>query len=305
MRASVHLSVESNPLRGPGRFTWGPEPRTTYAKPDMKLTRAYSSIRNHTLATPLGRPLRVVKQRRGRRIVDIQSGAHTIRVQRRDSGRYEAGFEPLTARWLARTVRRGWHCVDVGASVGALTLLFGDLVGPDGSVTAIEPAPRNLELLARNVRSAACPVRVIAAACGSSAGTVDLSLTESSDSNSLFQHPLAPSIGIERVEMVVIDDLVTRVDLLKIDTEGAELDVLEGARRTLAASNPRLLVEWAPQCQRAAGRDPLELLDRIASTHAYAVVFDEVFGRTLTIVEARSAWIEGRLPTHWYANIAA
>ena len=53
---------------------------------------------------------------------------------------------------LARTVRPGWHCLDVGANHGYYTLVLADGAGPEGRVSPIEPTPRLAELLRADAR---------------------------------------------------------------------------------------------------------------------------------------------------------
>lgn len=60
-------------------------------------------------------------------------------------------YDPLERSLLARLLQPGDYVVDVGANIGAYTLLFAGMVGPSGSVTAIEAEPRNMQKLRHNI----------------------------------------------------------------------------------------------------------------------------------------------------------
>lgn len=140
---------------------------------------------------------------------------------------------------------------DIGSNVGYYTILGSRLVGPRGSVVALEPVVRNLAHLFHHVRlNRADNVTAIPAACSK-----ELSLaTFSSGENYATGRLAAPSTGssprapgaLSVVPTVTVDHIVKvfgRVpNLMKIDVEGAELSVLEGAHGTLSSAKPRILL---------------------------------------------------------------
>lgn len=160
-------------------------------------------------------------------------------------------------RLLNRFVEPGSTVVDVGANIGYNTLHAARAAGPRGRVVAIEPTPDNLAVLRRNVAAAQLGnVAIEAVAAGSVRGTRDLFVRGAlSAVNSLF--PLscyAAVTEVLRVPVVPVDALVAGpADVVKIDVEGAELDVLEGMTRLLLAPRLKLIVEWHPVLQRLAG----------------------------------------------------
>lgn len=139
-------------------------------------------------------------------------------------------------------VRPGMTLFDVGANVGALSLLFAELAG-DGAVHAFEPAP---EIFARLEAAIAAHgnANVIAnrVALADVAGSQVLHCYDGPyhPFASLADRPLAAygvDAGAARRELVPVTTLdaycqahgIARIDLLKIDVEGAELQVLRGA----------------------------------------------------------------------------
>ena len=126
-------------------------------------------------------------------------------------------------------VKKGETVVDVGAHVGAFTIKARREVGENGLVIAIEPEPRNLELLKRNVQKYD-NVIVIDKAVGNRKGKTKLYLSETSCEHSIINRG-ARSI---QVEIDTLSDIlsglgISRVDFVKIDVEGAELEVLKSA----------------------------------------------------------------------------
>jgi FkbM family methyltransferase len=163
-------------------------------------------------------------------------------------------------RLLDRFVRRGHTVVDVGANIGYNTLHAARLAGARGRVVAVEPTPDNLEVLRRNVAAAGLAnVVVEGVAAGRVAGTREFFVRGARSAvNSLFaQSCYAAVTDVLRVAVKPLDDLVDgRVDVVKIDVEGAELDVLEGMARLLQTRPEALIVEWHPVLQAMAGYAP-------------------------------------------------
>lgn len=144
-----------------------------------------------------------------------------------------------------RDVRPGDVVFDVGANLGAYTMLFAQWVGATGRVVAFEPAPAPYAGLSRLLEANALSARVtlINAAVSASEGFGTF-LGDGVDGASRLVR--APRAGTLDVPTVTIDAVCRREGvmprLLKIDAEGAELDVLRGARDTIAAGGPALKV---------------------------------------------------------------
>jgi FkbM family methyltransferase len=166
-------------------------------------------------------------------------------------------------RLLDRWVKPGDTVVDVGANIGWNAIRAARLAGPRGRVVAVEPTPDTLAVLRRNVAASGLrSVMVEPVAAGRVAGECDFFVRGGvSAVNSLFpESRYARVTDVLRVPVVRLDDLVEgQVAVVKIDVEGAELDVLEGAPRLLAAPGVVLIVEWDPTLQRMAGYGGNEL----------------------------------------------
>jgi FkbM family methyltransferase len=166
------------------------------------------------------------------------------------------GVNALVGRWLAGSryedrfqqamldaVREADVVWDVGANQGLYTRQFAERVGPRGRVYAFEPSPRNLVVL-RAAVAALANVTVVPSALGREPGEV--SFRQGDDALGATSRIVAaaePAGGAEaltRVRVARADALVAEAGvaaptLVKIDTEGFELDVLEGMPRCLAS----------------------------------------------------------------------
>jgi FkbM family methyltransferase len=179
-------------------------------------------------------------------------------------------------RLIDASVAPGDRVVDVGAHIGLNTLYMAARVGSSGHVTAIEPAPDNLAVLRRNVAANHLQnVSLEAAAAGRAHERRDFFLRGSvSAVNSLFPESFYAEVSeVARIRVAPLDDLVDAAPrLVKIDVEGAELDVMAGMTRILRAPGIRLIVEWHPVLQESAGyaADALPRALWAAGLHLYS-----------------------------------
>jgi FkbM family methyltransferase len=147
---------------------------------------------------------------------------------------------------LARTLRRGWHCLDVGANHGYYTLVMADAVGPEGRVVPVEPTPRLAELLRETLDVNGFPHVAVAqqAATDTAGETLQLVVPARRSMNARLSGEAGPTDAVVDVQSITIDAVTEgwpRVDLIKIDVEGAEESVWQGMQRTIA-DNPEIIV---------------------------------------------------------------
>jgi FkbM family methyltransferase len=152
------------------------------------------------------------------------------------------------------------HVLDVGANIGFYTMLAAAAVGPTGSVTAFEPGPASIELLAASVATNGfCNVTLFPCAVAATDGPCGLVLDDSN--GKIVARGVA---GATPVQAVSLDRLLGPghpVDLLKIDIEGAEGLALAGMEGLLAARRPLIITEFSPAALRAvSGIEPAAYL---------------------------------------------
>ena len=143
---------------------------------------------------------------------------------------------------------------DIGANVGFFTVISAKLVGDSGHVYAFEPDPDNIKNLEHNIQlDSFSNITILEQAVARSTGTGELLLTGYSGSRTLSTTAKSESQKYQScpkipVKLVAIDDLVTQQmipppTVVKIDVEGAELDVLEGMSQTIKEFKPIIIYE--------------------------------------------------------------
>jgi FkbM family methyltransferase len=158
------------------------------------------------------------------------------------TGMYEPPLSRLLARWLPRDA----VVVDAGANWGYFTLLCAGLART-GRILAIEPDPRQHARLAANVRlNAFAHATPIAAAAGATRGRVRLAGYGPDDDNRgtsrVATDAETAALDVECLGIDAITAGLPRIDLVKIDVEGFELEVLRGLEDGLARRRIRVIV---------------------------------------------------------------
>lgn len=150
-------------------------------------------------------------------------------------------------RRLGEWLGPGDWAIDVGANIGYYTLAMARLVETAGRVISLEPMPNTFDLLASNVRAAESRnVTLLNVAASSSAelAAMDMPVFTDSGLSNPYQAQLASS-GAYRVLCSPLDSLALphRISLIKIDAEGHDLQVLQGADTMIHRDRPVLIVE--------------------------------------------------------------
>jgi FkbM family methyltransferase len=221
-------------------------------------------------------------------------------------------YEVAETRFCLRRLASGMTVVDVGANIGLYTLLFAKLVGERGAVHAFEPEAKNHERLATNVLlNRFGNVRVRHAAVYHESGNLTLNVfPDSVNSWHSLGAPVLPDPfrrgktmapeSKQDVAAVSLDDYcekekLERIDLLKVDVEGAELEVFRGARRLLSEGRiDAILFEISlPQLQ-AMNHEPKEVIDFLVE-----------HGMKIWRLEADGSLSPGEGPLARYQNLVA
>ena len=153
-------------------------------------------------------------------------------------GCWLGSYEFEKQKEIAATVRPGMVCFDIGANVGFYSLLMSKIAGPRGIVVAFEPVPRNCGFLRRHLLINACTNVVVQdLALADFDGTASFEPTQSSCEGHLAEKG-SLVVRCARIDSLVAAGEIAAPDVMKIDVEGAEKAVLDGANRVIARNKP-------------------------------------------------------------------
>jgi len=163
----------------------------------------------------------------------------------------DGNWEPWITDLFTQLVKPGMTVVDIGANFGYYTILAANNVGPGGKVYALEPDPRNFEILKKNININGFGGLTRAYQCAALDKRSQIELytyREFMGSHSLFANSGAEALrgGSVFVDAVPLDGLInSKVDVVKIDAEGSEPFILEGMRAVIDRSpDIKILMEF-------------------------------------------------------------
>lgn len=177
---------------------------------------------------------------------------------------YETELIPLITR-----LQPGMYFADVGASLGVYSVLASKAVGECGAVLAFEPARRTFQLLSENIAlNRLRNVRLWNIALADREDVAWLKHERDSGRNAIVATAERKRHG-EQVRLECLDSLleregIPRLDVLKIDVEGAEALVLRGTRRSLQKYRPVVQFEINEQACQALGVSPWDAWNILA-----------------------------------------
>lgn len=182
-------------------------------------------------------------------------GYHKFFVDTRDVGfgghvLLDGFWESWLTLFCLRNVARDMVAVDVGANMGYYTVLFGNNVGPDGHVIAVEPNPHAVSLLRKSVdiNGYTARTRIVELACSDgSSPRARLAIPAGEPKNAHVLNADDVS-GLSTIDIgcATLDELSRfhdRIDFVKIDAEGAEERIFAGMSGVLERHRPMVVIE--------------------------------------------------------------
>ena len=232
-----------------------------------------------------------VRLRDGYAMVPRDQPLFAVMVANASSG----GLEPGVRRVLQALATPGGVAVDVGANVGLLTLALGIAVGPSGRVYAFEPEPGPRRHLLKTLQLNGLKwVEASDLAIGAQVETAAFNVSPIIGHSSLYALPDDEGQGrLLQVEVKPLDELLptgSRLDVVKIDVEGAELDVLAGMSRLIDENaDIALVAEYGPSHLARVGITPQAWFDAFLRHGFIPFEIGEPTGlcRAITVDEVR------------------
>lgn len=165
-------------------------------------------------------------------------------------------YEHLLLDFLVRYLRPGSVVVDAGANIGTFTLPLSSVVGEKGKVISLEPSPEIFNYLEKNLKLN----------CIRNVDALNLAASNSTGVKPFYESPIDRygmgsfihqfhdnpiQVKTKTIDDILADTNVNTVDLLKVDVEGHEIMVFQGAEKLLTSNMPPLIVfefcDWAEE----------------------------------------------------------
>ena len=211
-----------------------------------------------------------------------------------ETGTYEKG----TIQLLHKFLKPGSAFLDIGANIGLMSSIASKIVGAEGKVLSVEANPKTIEILQHNLAlNHAGNVSIFPFALGSEKGTATLfeNWNVNRGGASLLSQDKQEGIDVpvEKLDDIFEND---KIDLIKIDVEGFELEVLKGGIELLKKQLPVLIIEVSEQRENEAGVSPKEIADFVRSLGNYKLYKQKgTKERKSALVEITS---DSELPKH-------
>jgi len=208
-------------------------------------------------------------------IISIECLGNRLLVNAEDEGIVpylltEGIYEPPVTFLFNVLIKPGMTVLDVGANIGYFTLVAAKRVGENGRVFAFEPEPHNYNLLVQNIEFNHCAnVTALPIALSDEQGQLLLYLHRTNlGCHSISKENVHSEGGCTRVEATTLDSFISnlgdhRVDLIKMDIQGAEGLLIKGGEETLRRDGLAIIMEFWPKGLRQVGTDPSELLRKL------------------------------------------
>jgi len=189
---------------------------------------------------------------------------------------------------LFRIVRSGMTIFDVGANIGYYAIMESKLVGESGRVIAVEPSHTNVKLLQRNLQlNSINNVTVLSGAISDKVGVAKFHLSYQSNLNTFHdvgsgrEHLSGETIDVETQTVTMLAKKFGAPDLIRMDVEGHEVAVLNGAMSAIKSGTIRPSVIFETH------------LSRYSATNDMATVLKRMFELGYTVTLAASSWEGG------------
>jgi len=160
--------------------------------------------------------------------------------------------EPITTKITLRELKNGMTCLDIGGNIGYYVLMESKAVGNKGRVIAIEPSPKNFQQMKKNLDLAsASNVEPYNFAAGDKDDNVDFLIHERSNLCSILpkgrqvpKFAKVIKIPLKKIDSFVEEKKLDKLDFVRMDIEGYEIDLFEGFWNTIRKFKPLIQMEF-------------------------------------------------------------
>ncbi|MDZ4664883.1 MAG: FkbM family methyltransferase [Bacteroidota bacterium] len=192
----------------------------------------------------------------------------SIRLPIRYYRYYNNGYEKDTFNYFEKIINPNDTVLDIGAHIGLFSVYFSKKLSKKGRVICFEPTPGTFQILEKTVELNNLPnCTLVNAAIADKSGMLNFNLTskngEGSNANSLVQ--IERTVNVTEVKVFSIDDYrraeKLKINILKIDVEGYELNALRGAEETFIHDKPSGILALHPKSIKKLGQSLEQIWD--------------------------------------------
>jgi len=198
--------------------------------------------------------------------------------------------EPFSTKVLMKNLREGMVCLDVGGNLGYYATLESKMVGKTGQVIAIEPSPNSFKYLKHNLALLnKSNYEVFNFACGIEEGEARFLISDHSNTSRVLKEGEKTTsdmnvvkVPVKKLDTFLKEKLLKKLDFLRMDVEGYEMQILEGAKESIGKFKPMIQIEV--HLQRLGKNNTKKLLkglktDGYQNTYCITREFDSpIFG---------------------------
>jgi FkbM family methyltransferase len=191
-------------------------------------------------------------------------------------------FDPTGIKFMKNHLYEGEIFIDIGANIGAYSLVASRLVGKKGKVISFEPASKSFLRLVKNISINGITNIIPERKAVLDKNTKPLLYISSGHNlgmSSIFHHDSENGLT-ERVDAVGLDDYIekvgiSRISLIKIDIEGSEFLALKGMQKILDSMRPKILIELKEETLISSGSKVEDILDFFAKAGYGKFIIDD------------------------------
>jgi FkbM family methyltransferase len=183
---------------------------------------------------------------------------------------YQDGYEKDNFEFFKSEIREDDTIFDIGGHIGLNAVLFAKLA-PKGKIFVFEPAPNTFNIISKTlgINNLQHRVTVTQQAVSNKSGSTFFYMADTNladNANSLIHHRTDKKLKKIEVQLTTIDEFIKansiqKVDFIKMDVEGAELDALKGGIACLKKHKPKMTLGLHPQPIKQKGDSLEEIYD--------------------------------------------
>jgi FkbM family methyltransferase len=194
---------------------------------------------------------------------------------------YYVGFDRRDCRVLRQIVKPGYVILDIGANIGYFSLLFAKWMRGTGAVHAFEPFPCTRRRFERNLDlnpQLKSIVRLHELAMSDFEGSISMAVPDEGNPGCNHLNPKDPgTIKVTSVDAFARLERLSRLDFMKIDVEGSEVALLQGAEETINRFRPVLMIEINSSTLQRFGKTSADVVELLGG-HRYRMSFANRIG---------------------------